>query len=531
MLLAGILALSASMTQSNDPVEPPAPAPDRLAVTLPQDADALLEGGGSEGRMLVLMRRVDSGARGTPLDAPFFEHPQPMYGRPVSALAAGATIVMEPDAETLSFPASMSALSGRFEMQAVFDRDRAERGFTAPGNLVSELTEVDLDPDRPDEVTLRLSRRLPPEAALPTDAGVIWEELRSERLSRALGRDTVMRAGVVLPRGYHDIDWPRRQWPVIYVIPGFGGRHTMATQYVRLVATDRAQLVAPQVIWVVLDPDTALGHHLFADGDIHGPRATALVEEFIPYLESKYRIVPKPEARLVTGHSSGGWSALWLALDRPETFGACFASAPDPVDFSAFQVSDLYRDASIFVDEDAHPRPSYRQPIGPEYERVLMTAAQETAMERVLAPDGTSGQQWDAWAAVFGRKNAAGTGVTRMFDAETGAIDREVVERDWSRYDIARRLDRSWQTLGPIMLERVRVLCGDRDNFYLERAVTKLRDLVERRRTELPTTDPPSEAPGYIELVRGATHGSLPSLALLRWHTEMKQHLKRYGLD
>ena len=152
-------------------------------------------------------------------------------------------------------------------------------------------------------------------------------------------------------------------------------------------------------------------------------------------------------------------------------------------------------------------------------------------MERVLSPDGASGQQWDAWASVFGRIDASGLRVKPMFDAQTGVIDRAVVERDWSRYDIARRIDRDWKTLGPIMMERVRVLCGDRDDFYLNRAVEKLRDLVARRRAETPESAESAQAKGYIEIVRGATHGSLPSLALLRWHTEMRDHLRRHGLD
>jgi len=42
------------------------------------------------------------------------------------------------------------------------------------------------------------------------------------------------------------------------------------------------------------------------------PRGEALVKEFIPYLESQFHLIAKPEARIVTGHSSGGWSSLWL---------------------------------------------------------------------------------------------------------------------------------------------------------------------------------------------------------------------------
>lgn len=515
-------------------------AEDQITVLLPESSADLLEGGGTRGRMILFLRSPSSRTGGAPpADAPFFSDPQPMFSVAVDRLVPGREVVIGDSA--VSFPVPLSQLEGRFEAQVVFDRDRTERTHLAPGNLISEIVTIEFEPERTDTATITLSRRIPPAAELPANVGVIWEEMPSERLSKALGRVVSMRAGIVLPRDYHDLRAPRREWPVIYVIPGFGGRHTMALHYAQLVRLDASRLVAPQVAWVVLDPETPFGHHGFCDGDRHGPVATALVKEFIPMLESKYRFVPRPEARIVTGHSSGGWSALWLQLEHPEVFGACFSSAPDPVDFSAFQMSDLYRDESLLIDAEGRLQPSYRMPIGPEYDRVLMTVAQETAMERVLDPEGDSGQQWDAWHAQFSGVDPATGRSFRMFDPETGAIRREVVDTQWSRYDIARRIDREWERLGPVMLERVRLLCGDRDNYYLERAVVRLRDLVERRRAEDDArasevarargAEPnPPERNGYIELVPGATHENLPALAMLRWNREIREHLRRHGL-
>jgi len=524
-----------------------APAADRVRVLLPESSAELLEGGASRGRLLLMMKGANSRIRrALPADAPFPEDPQPMYSIAVERLEPGREVILDDTA--ISFPVPLSQLAGRFEVQVVFDRDQRERTHMAPGNLISEVTEIDFDPETDQTHTITLSRRLPPSEALAPEPGIIWEEMPSELLSKALGRPTSMRAGIVLPQEYHDLRAARRQWPVVYVIPGFGGRHTMARQYARMVGLGASRLVAPQVAWIVLDPETPHGHHGFSDGDRHGPVARALVEEFIPWLESKYRFVPSAPARLVTGHSSGGWSALWLQLAHPEVFGACFSSAPDPVDFSAFQRSDLYRDDSLFIDSEGLLQPSYRTPLGPEYDRVLMTVAQEAAMERVLDPDGNSGEQWDAWHAQFSRIDPATGRSRRMFDAETGAIDHAVVNDDWSRYDIARMLDRDWARLGPVMLERVRLLCGDRDNYSLERAVLRLRDLVERKRAEalLGAASPKEGAdagaaqgagaaalpsgPGYIEIVPGATHQTLPPMATLRWNHEMREHLRRHGL-
>ncbi len=37
-----------------------------------------------------------------------------------------------------------------------------------------------------------------------------------------------------------------------------------------------------------------------------------------------------------SGHSSGGWSSLWLQIEHPEVFGGVWSLAPDPVDFRDF---------------------------------------------------------------------------------------------------------------------------------------------------------------------------------------------------
>ena len=82
----------------------------------------------------------------------------------------------------------------------------------------------------------------------------------------------------MLPPGYDDLDHPRRFWPTIYEIPGFGGDHRDAVHWRRMQGGRRGTSIAPPAVVVVLDPNDPLGHHGFVDGDNTGPRATALVE-------------------------------------------------------------------------------------------------------------------------------------------------------------------------------------------------------------------------------------------------------------
>ena len=65
----------------------------------------------------------------------------------------------------------------------------------------------------------------------------------------------------------------------------------------------------PEMINVYLDGSCVpWGITEFADSANDGPWGRALTREFIPYLESKFRMDAVPSGRFLTGHSSGGWS-------------------------------------------------------------------------------------------------------------------------------------------------------------------------------------------------------------------------------
>jgi hypothetical protein len=531
MLVAPVAALLVAQVADPSAGAGDASAPaDRIRITLPADRAALLGEGTATGRMLLLLcADAQVGPNARPIDAPFFRAPQPMFSVAVERLVPGKPIELGPDA--LAFPVPVAELDGTWRVQAVFDRSTDEPGPAAPGNLVSLVQAVTFDRGANDDLSLELTDVLEAEP-LPAAPNLRWFELRSELLSAALGRPVVMRAGVALPPGWEDPDHRRRMFPAVYVVPGFGGRHTGADTFARMLRAPGSAQVVAQAVWIVLDPEGPLGHHGFVDSAANGPRARALVEEFLPALERQFRLVRRPEARLVTGHSSGGWSALWLQLTHPETFGACFASAPDPVDFSRFQTSDLYRDASLFTAADGRDRPSYREFIMDAAERTRMTVRQEASMERVLGPERTSGQQWDAWSAWWSAVDPATRRPRPMFDVVTGEIDRTVVESQWSRHDIRRMVERDPDTFVPILRARVRLLCGARDGFFLERAVEGLRDAVDALvRARAASPRPFAAGPGYIEVVPGQTHDTMADAALMRWHAEMRAHLSAHGLD
>ena len=95
------------------------------------------------------------------------------------------------------------------------------------------------------------------------------------------------------------------------------------------------------MVHVFLDASFTTGHHVFADSVNNGPWGRALTEEFIPHLEKQFRLIPKTSARFLTGHSSGGWSTMWLEVNYPDVFGGTWSTSPDPVDLHSFTGIDV----------------------------------------------------------------------------------------------------------------------------------------------------------------------------------------------
>lgn len=499
---------------------------DSMSVTLPSASEGLLGSAMKSGRVLLFFRAVDSLAEGDPIMAPFFEDPQPIASVQVDALQPGVPI--EFGSASIWWPGGPELFDGEYEVQALFDCDGLGRGHLAAGNLISKPVRVAFSRGSSESVAIELSQPIPP-ASLPKVAQVNWIEMPSPLLSAAAGRPVIHQAAVLFPLGYHDIRASRRFWPTIYVVPGFGGKFTDATAFASKVGNPALAELWPQAVYVILDPETAFGHHAFVDSAMNGPRGSALITELIPYLEDRFRLVRDPSARLVTGHSSGGWASVWLALNHPNTFGAAFASSPDPLDFSAFQMSDLYRDTTLFTTLDGTPQPSFRSEIGVKHDLVCMSVADEVGMEHAISPRGVSGQQWDSWAAAFSPCVGGASEPRRICNPLTGEIDPVTVEA-WSQFDISRRIRSDWNGMGRLFAERVRVIVGERDSFYLERAAIRLRESIDAHiRDESRVGREFPMGPGYIAIIPGATHDGVYQPAQVRFHNEMRQYLREGG--
>jgi hypothetical protein len=303
-----------------------------------------------------------------------------------------------------------------------------------------------------------LAAQQPRTDAQPADTkDVVLFEMRSELLTRFWGREIRMQAGVVLPPEKQGGQKDGEALPVCYSIHGFGGSHTGAWRSGPKLVGDMRQGY-PRMLYVFLNAACPLGHHEFADSVNNGPWGRALTTEFVPALEAKFHAGGAPAARFLTGHSSGGWSSLWLMVNYPDFFGGTWSTAPDSVDFRDFTGVDVYSFANAF-----------RDPKGEPIQLVRENGEWVKSIEEYVRSElrrSHYGGQFMSFDAVFSPRGDDGQPM-HLFDPQTGAIDRFVAD-SWKKYDIDLIVREHWQELGPKLVGKLNVYVGTKDTFRLE---------------------------------------------------------------
>ncbi len=395
---------------------------------------------------------------------PDWFRPQPFFALDAENWKPGEPVRV--DNRAAGFPSPLGELQpGRYRVQAVIRLNRdTHRIGDGEGNAFGPIVRAEIDPKKGDTIALKIDKIVPPRPFRETDR-IKLVELPSPKLSAFHHRPIKHRAAVIFPQDLVNADHPARR-PTLYIIPGFGGDHFAAPRF----ATGSRMAAGKDFIRVLLDPDCGTGHHVFADSATNGPRGTSLVEEFIPHIEKTFPAIADPRARLLNGHSSGGWSSLWLQVAYPDVFGGTWSTSPDPVDFRDFQQINLYAPGeNMFLDRDRKRRPIARMGSTPAlfYDRF-------SRMDDVIGWGGQLG----SFEAVFSPIDRNGR-PRKLWNRATGAIDLEVA-RAWEPYDIRLVLERDWPKLGPKLKGKLHVITGGLDTFYLEGAVKLLKESLAK---------------------------------------------------
>ena len=442
---------------------------------------------GTSGRLLVFM--TNSKQEQQQLSTGFVPGSTWIAATEIEHFAPGSTVELDPYRVAFPHPFSQ-APPDTYQFMALLDRDHtyAYSGQDG-GDLTSHVIKIEnLNPADAPPVQLTLDRVTPGSAKLVDTESVKLVEIQSPLLTAFWGRPITMRAGVVLPPGYGKRT--PAMWPTIYHVHGFGGNHSAAWSQGPGIIKAITDGKEPDMCHVFLDGSFPTGHHEFADSVNNGPWGRALTEEFIPHLEKTLRLIAKPYARFLTGHSSGGWSTLWLQISYPDFFGGTWSTAPDPVDLRRFTGIDATPGST---DNAYHSRDGTAKNLVRIGGKDIVTLEEFARQEAVL---GEFGGQFASFEWVWSPRGQDGR-PAKMFNRETGELNQEVL-RAWQKYDIRLILDANWTTLAPKLRGKINVICGGADTFHLDEAVMILCDFFKQKGSD-----------AVCELVPGRDHMNL----------------------
>jgi len=452
---------------------------------------------------------------------------QQVFGIDVGAMRPGEERMI--DARAFGFPlASLHEVPpGTYTVQALLnryetyeradghtvklppDRGEGQRWNLKPGNLYSTPRQVRIDPSDEDVIRISLDQEIPPFPERQDTKYVKHVRIESELLTAFWGQPTSVEAIVLLPKGWEE--HPDARYPVMvyqghhhrefYTPVGFRETPPAAAEGLEGYALEYAEASYrfyrdwtgpdfPRFILITIQHANPYYDDSYAVNSANlGPYGDALTYELIPYIEERFRGIGEGWARVLYGGSTGGWESLAAQIFYPDEYNGTWTFCPDPIDFRAYTVVDIYNDRNAYYlesDWKRTPRPGRRNWLG----HVSTTLQEDNHLELVLGTNGRSGGQWDIWQAVFSPAGEDGY-PKPIWDKYTGDIDPEVAEYWRENYDLRHILERDWKTLGPKLEGKLHIYVGDMDNYYLNNAVYLMEEFLKG------TVDPPYE--GVVE--------------------------------
>ena len=443
-----------------------------------------------------------------------------MFGINVAGLAPGQAAVVDdhafgwPAARLADLPAGdyyVQAVLNRYDtfhladgrtLQLPPDRGEGQQWATKPGNLYSKPTTLHVDPAHPKSFDLLLDQEIRPAEAKADTEFVKHIRIRSELLSRFWGRDVYLGAHVLLPKGFdahpeahyplmvfhghfpEDISEFRSAPPDPNLKPVYSNRFHLEgynrieqqeaySTYQKWISAD-----FPRFLVVEIQHANPYYDDSYAVNSANlGPYGDAINKELIPEIEKRFRGIGAGWARFTYGGSTGGWEALATQLFYPDMYNGAFVACPDPIDFQAYTVVNLYKDDNAYKligEALSVERPAFRNYLGD----VFATQRDTNYMELVLGDNTRSGQQYDIWQAVFSPVGSNGY-PKPIFDKRSGLIDHTVADYWREHYDLTHIIERDWAALAPKLQGKIHIYVGTGDNYYLTNSVYYAQQRLE----------------------------------------------------
>jgi len=306
----------------------------------------------------------------------------------------------------------------------------------------------------------------------------------SPRLSSFWGFPVEMNAAAFVPARCAHV-----RCAVLYHLPGYGESLAQAwptlREFVRL-STHVTRLV---MVHVFIDPSFNGGYSYFTDSENNGPWDSALVQEFIPYLEDALSAGGAPEARFLVGHSSGGWTVMWLQVSNPDFFRAAWAISPDPLDFRHFYEMNVTPGST----DNFYTRPDGR----PRYLRRGHDVTMRRLMQHVDDDPARAGLI-SSYEFAWSPRGPDGL-PERLFDRADGALEPATLEA-WQHFDVRSVLRSGGAGMRAALADKLNLYCGTQDDFFYDQPTRGLCIFLRQNHYR-----------AVCRLVPGRTHASVLS--------------------
>ena len=471
-----------------------------------------------DGRMLLLIS--NNNTREPRLQISEDPTTQQVFGIDVDGLKPGQTATV--DAGAFGYPVrSISQLRpGEYWVQALLhiyetfkrkdghtvklpmDRGEGQQWHSAPGNLYSTSVKLTIDPGKDSSIRITLDKIIPP-IEPPKDTKYIKHvKIQSKLLTEFWGRPMHIGAHVLLPEGFDE--HPNARYPLAIfhghfpanigsfretppdpnLKPDYSERFKLEG-YNRIVQEHAHQFYKewtgpnfPRMLMIEIQHANPYYDDSYAVNSANlGPYGDAITYELIPYIEEKFRGIGRGWARFMYGGSTGGWEAMAAQVFYPDEYNGAYIACPDPIDFRAYMVVDIYRHKNAYYIDDSWkktPRPGKRNYLG----ELAATIEEMNYMELALGTKSRSGGQFDIWEAVYSPVGPDGY-PKPIWNKLTGEIDRSVAVYWRDNYDLGYILKRDWKKLGPKLAGKLHIYVGEADNYYLNNAVYLVEDFLK----------------------------------------------------
>jgi hypothetical protein len=435
-----------------------------------------------------------------------------IFGLTVTALRPNQPATIDASAFGWPTPTLASLPAGDYTIQAVLnryetfhradgatlklppDRGEGQNWATKPGNFYSKPFRIYIDTSHPQTIPITLDQKIP--AIIPkADTDFVKHiTIKSDLLTKFWGRPMYLGAHILLPAGFathpnahyplmvfhghfpDDISEFRTTPPDPTLKPDYSERFHLAG-YNRIQQQEAYALYQkwispnfPRYLVIEIEHANPYYDDSYAVNSANlGPYGDAINYELIPAIEKQFRGIGQGWARFTYGGSTGGWEALATQVFYPDMYNGSFAACPDPIDFQAYTVINIYKDSNAYtLPGQVHSieRPAIRNYLG----EMFATQRDANDMELALGDRSRSTGQYDIWQAVFSPKAADGYPAP-IFDKRTGTIDHTIAGYWREHYDLTHIIQRDWKRLGPLLQGKIHIYVGSADTYYLNDAV------------------------------------------------------------